>query len=96
MTLNIQELILQLQEVNDDIVGKLINQAADSYRQGSDLRTLVPLLVSTDSKLVSAGTWIASEVVDKNRGREIFNELAVLLDHTDPAIRFGVIESIAL
>ena len=96
MLMNVDEMISRLKAVDERSVGKFVNQVADSYRQGASLRSLIPLLEHTDTRLVAVATWIASEVVDGIRGREIFESLANLLQHSDPAIRFGVVESIAL
>jgi HEAT repeat protein len=94
--MNASELILCINESDEVTVGRAINQLAESYRRGESLRSLIPLLEHTDSRVVSSAVWIVSEVADETRGRELFSQLAALLDHRDPAVRFGVIESIAL
>lgn len=71
------------------------NALADRFRQGEDLRDLAPMLTHSDPQIASAGAWIASEVVDTTRGRTIFDELARLLSHPDPAVRFWPISSVA-
>jgi len=96
MILNVDEMISRLEALDEHSVGKFVNQVADSYRQGANLLSLIPLLEHSDPRLVSVAAWIASEVVDGIRGREIFQSLATLLQHSDPAVRFGVVESIAL
>lgn len=96
MKFNANEVIFRVVEADEDTIGKFANQAADSYRQGADLRTLVPLLEHSDSRLVSVAAWIVSEVVDGVRGREVFDAIAPLLHHSDPAVRFSVIESVAM
>jgi HEAT repeat protein len=70
------------------------NRLADYYRNGESLRTLIPMLTHNDPEIASAGAWIASEVVDINNGREIFDELSQLLYHPDPAVRFWPISSV--
>lgn len=73
-----------------------LNNLSDYYREGEDLRTLIPMLCHQNPEIVSAGAWIASEVVDVDRGREIFVELSQLLSHPDPTVRFWPIECITL
>jgi hypothetical protein len=94
--MNADELVSRLRSADEDTVGKIVNQVADSYRRGADLRSLIPLLEHSDPRIVSIATWIVSEVVDEIRGRELFDALVPLIHHSDPAIRFGVIESIVL
>ena len=94
--MNVDEMISRLEAVDEHSVGKFVNQVADSYRQGANLLSLIPLLEHSDPRLVAVAAWIASEVLDGIRGREIFESLATLLQHSDPAVRFGVVESIAL
>jgi hypothetical protein len=80
----------------ETLKGMSMNRVADWYRAGGDLRTLIPLLTHSNSQVVECGAWIASEVVDRHRGREVFYELTALLNHPSAAVRFWAIESIAL
>jgi hypothetical protein len=91
------EIIAKVCEADDETLAKMsMNAIANMYRDGADLRTLIPLLRHSRSQTVECGAWIASEVVDRHKGREILHELSELLDHPTPAVRFWVIESVAL
>ena len=94
--MDIHEVIARICDAKEETLRQSMNPVADLYREGADLRTLIPLLIHSDSRVVECGAWIASEVVDGHRGREIFDELSQLLDHSNPAVRFWSIESIAL
>jgi hypothetical protein len=72
------------------------NRVADYYRSGADLKTLLPLLESDRARVVQCGAWLASEVVDFNLGRELFDALSRLLFHSDDEVRFLAIESVSL
>ena len=96
MKLNADELIRRLTDSDQDSVGKIVNQVADAYRRGANLRDLIPLLEHSDPRIVSVAAWIASEVIDGIRGHELLDAIVPLLHHPDPTIRFGVIENIAL
>ena len=96
MRLHIKEFVRTMQTADEAAVGKIVNTFADLFRGGADLRTLVPLLKHADSQVVSAAAWIASEAISGQRGREIFEDLCLLLNHPDPAVRVGVIESVAI
>lgn len=71
------------------------NEIADFFRQGETLLTLAPMLTHSNPEILSAGSWIASEVVDSCHGREIYDELSQLLHHPDPAVRFWPISCVA-
>ncbi len=93
---DVEAFIAKLCEAEEETLRHSVNPLADLYRCGADLRTLLPLLVHSDARVVECGAWIASEVVHQSRGREIFSELSHLIDHQDPAVRYWVVESVAL
>jgi hypothetical protein len=92
---HIDNVIAKLCESDEETLKQSMNTVADLYREGADLRTLIPLLRHSDSRVVQCGVWIASEVVDKEHGRELFSELSELLEHPDSAVRFWTIASVA-
>lgn len=71
------------------------NIIADNFRKGASLQALIPMLRHKDPQIASAGAWIASEVIDRNYGWEIFAEISNLLYHSEPAVRFWAISSFA-
>ena len=73
-----------------------LSQLADYFRGRESVQALTPMLTHKDPEIASAGAWIASEVIEENKGREIFFELAKLLGHPDPGVRFWPISSVAL
>lgn len=92
----IHELIARLSTADEDTADECIRELERECRRGAGLRVLVPLLTHSDSRYVSVAARIASEVADGHRGREVFEELSALLEHADPAVRFGAIEGVAL
>jgi hypothetical protein len=79
---------------DEDSVGKLVNDFAARYRKGAPTTELLPLLTHPDSRVVCVGAWVASEVVNERRGRDIFLPLSRLLEHDDPAVRFEALASV--
>jgi len=79
---------------DEDSVGKLVNNFANRYRKGAPVTELLPLLTHPDSRVVGVGAWIASEVVNERRGRDIFLPLSRLLEHDDPAVRFEALAGV--
>lgn len=92
--IDIHNLIEVISRSDDDGASDFVNRLADSYRDGGDLRDLIPLLESADSRLAWVGAWIVSEVASSVRGREVFEHLSKLLTHSDPSVRFAVIAGI--
>ena len=93
---HVEQIIAELCLATSDKLGAVsLNQLADYYRNGEDLRTLVPLLNHQNPEIVSGAAWIAAEVIDSQHGREVFDELKQLLGHRDPGVRFSAISSVA-
>lgn len=89
------DVVRMLLESDENSVGKLINRISTRYRRGAPLEELLPLLTHADSRVVAVAAWIVGEVADENRGREIFPQLSQLLEHSDPAVRFETLKSVA-
>jgi hypothetical protein len=92
--IDLDEVITKLCNEDEATLRQSMNPVADFYRNGADLQTLIPILTHSNPRVVECGVWIASEVVDWNYGREIFNALVPLLDHPTSAVRFWAIASI--
>ena len=52
--MDICEVIATISTLDDD--GSYINEVADEYREGADMRTLIPLLTHDDSYFVEVGS----------------------------------------
>ncbi len=85
----------RLSRLDVDACGELTNTFSDEFRTGRDIRDLIPVLRHEDPEVVIAGAWIASEVVDQRRGREIYGDLIALLGHSDPGVRFEAVAAVA-
>jgi hypothetical protein len=93
--MNVDAVILRLLEEEASATSKYVNEIANLFREGLSLRELVPLLVHPDPKVAAAGAWIASEVTNERRGRDLLAVLAKHLTHQDPAVRFYALTSVA-
>lgn len=95
--MEVHEAIAAVTDADDTTLSKMsMNRVADIFRDGADVRALLPLITHRRPQVVECGAWIASEIVSATRGREIFAELGALLTHPNPAVRFWTIGSVAV
>ena len=79
-----------VEDAADD--GARLNEIADQFRRGRDVNELVALLDSGDAELVSIGAWILGELrFELYDIAPIMSRLWNLIDHEDPAVRFGAL-----
>jgi hypothetical protein len=86
--MNIEDEILRaLADPADD--GTRINDIADQFRRGRDVRELLILLDSSNAELASMGSWILGELrFELYNSEPILSRLRKLTDHDEPAVRF--------
>ncbi len=93
----IENTIADICNADDSTIQNMsLRKVADFYRNGAMLYTLFPLLRSSRPRVVQCGAWVASEVADSKKGREVFKDLVRLLNHSDDEVRFLSIEGVAI
>jgi hypothetical protein len=84
----IEREVLEILEAPPETGGDL-HQFVDQFRSGRDVNQLMPLLDSSDPRLVSIGALILGEVSFNRYNSDSFiSRLRELLDHEDTMVRF--------
>ncbi len=69
--------------------GLRLNEIADEFRNGRDVRQILSLLDSEDADLVSSGAWILGELqFDLYASQEFVSRLRELVRHSEALVRF--------
>ncbi len=87
----IENEVLSLLGKSDDN-GEELNKIVDRFRNGCDIQNIEDLLISQNSKLVSIGAWILSELqFELYNSNSILSRLYGLTTHRAPDVRFNAL-----